>query len=488
MDMNDFSQKPLANRTYAKNEVPPFVISTNSTLLAILSIGNEIIYKGIYAPDFNGKIYIDFRGLYDDYLKTIIPTTGNGEITHTEYIRQFTATFEVAVGEDTPGDNNSVSWYVANAKLRSDMDFSDWSLKNFLTNQPIEKATNYESPEWLTWIDQWGMSTLTARFYPKVGGSKDVTVFTASNIYGLVCYSVNVRYSRIIRMANLLPNQLKGFYDLILYDAKNTEVCRQRYIYEERTGFEKYYCFVNALGGIDTLICAGENVLQPELSHNVGRFGGNYRALDDADNYRRWLQNTGVMPARFRNWIYELLSAKKGAEKYDPAAMDYFKIVIDSSEISMSDNGQLASASFGYILDETENIMIDTERAVDRSLHQSVAEQAGGFEDLSSSVRFVFEDDGNGNFETAEIEIEATKLYVTDPRTVTASSETAVYYYLDGSASPSGSFTPGVDDNPYIINKKEDAAIRFVTQNQAVALLIINYYPKKMYKNDHQQN
>lgn len=224
MDINDFSQKPLANRTYAKNEVPPFVISTNSTLLAILSIGNEIIYKGIYAPDFNGKIYIDFRGLYDDYLKTIIPTTGNGEITHTEYIRQFTATFEVAVGEDTPGDNNSVSWYVANAKLRSDMDFSDWSLKNFLTNQPIEKATNYESPEWLTWIDQWGMSTLTARFYPKVGGSKDVTVFTASNIYGLVCYSVNVRYSRIIRMANLLPNQLKGFYDLILYDAK-TQKC-----------------------------------------------------------------------------------------------------------------------------------------------------------------------------------------------------------------------------------------------------------------------
>ena len=96
---------------------------------------------------------------------------------------------------------------------------------------------------------------------------------------------------------------------------------------------------------------------------------------------------------------------------------------------------------------------------------------------MSSSVSFVFEDDGNGNFETAEIEIEATKLYVTDPRTVTASSETAVYYYLDGSASPSGSFTPGVDDNPYIINKKEYTAIRFVTQNQAVALLIINYYP-----------
>ena len=102
MNISEFSQKPTSGATYAKNEVPPFVITTNRTLLAILSIGNEIVFKGIYAPDFNGQISIDFRGLYDDYLKTIIPTTGIDEITHTEYRRQFTATFEVVVGEDTP--------------------------------------------------------------------------------------------------------------------------------------------------------------------------------------------------------------------------------------------------------------------------------------------------------------------------------------------------------------------------------------------------
>ena len=475
MNINDFSQKPVAGHTYAKNEVPAFVITTQNTLLATLTTGNETVFRGSYAPDFAGKISIDFKGLYDEYLKTQIPSSLGDEITHTSYLRQFTATFHVLIGEDTSGEPATLSWYVANARLKSATSFfHEWSLRNFLTNQPIEKVTNYESPEWLTWLDQLGISTLTARFYPKVGGSRDVTVFTSANSG---CYSVNVRYSRIIRMSSMLPNQMKGYYDLILYDAKNTEVCRQRYIYEERTGREKYYCFVNALGGIDTLICDGENVLQPETTHNIGRFADRFRALDDTDDMRKWTQNTGMMPTRYRNWVYELLTEKREAEKYDPAAMDYYEIVVDQSEIGMSDNGQLASASFGYILDETENIVIDTERAVDRALHQSVADASEEFEDMSSSVSFVFEDDGNGNFETAEIEIEATKLYVTDPRTVTASSETAVYYYLDGSASPSGSFTPGVDDNPYIINKKEYAAIRFVTQNQAVALLIINYYP-----------
>ena len=37
MNINQFSQKPVAGRTYAKNEVPAFVITTQSTLLAVLT-------------------------------------------------------------------------------------------------------------------------------------------------------------------------------------------------------------------------------------------------------------------------------------------------------------------------------------------------------------------------------------------------------------------------------------------------------------------
>jgi len=473
MNISEFSQKPTSGATYAKNEVPAFVITTNRTLLAVLSIGAEVIFKGVYAPDFNGQISIDFRGLYDNYLNTLIPTTGSDEITHTEYRRQFTATFEVIVGEDTPGDNNSISWYVANAKLKSDLSFSVWSETNFLTNQPIEKTTNYEAPEWLTWWDKGTDIDLVARFYKKNGTSLDVTVRAATNA-GV--FSVNVRYSRLIRLANVLPSSLLGYYDLILINAKDEEVVRQRYIYEERSGREKYFLFVNALGGIDTLICKGENVLEPEITHNVGRFGRQYRALDDTDDMRKWTQHIGQVPNRQRNWIYELLTAKQGAEKYDPETMKYLEIVVDSSELSMSDFGQLAGSPFSYILNETENVVADTERP-DRSLHQSVAESAEELNDLSNSQTVIFEDDGQGGFETEELEISATKLYVTDPRTNVAASASPVYYFFDGSASASGSFTPGVDDNPFIITKTASASIRFTTQNDKIESLVINYYP-----------
>lgn len=472
MNINSFSQKPLAGRTYAKNEVPPFAITTQDTVLAVLTTGSETVFQGKYSPDFDGQIMVDFKGLCDSYLQTQIPSSSGDEITHTSYLREFTATFYVLIDGEVSGAPATLSWYVANAKWKSRTLFQTFARMNFLTNQPVEKVTNYESPEWVSWLDFSGSTWIEARFYPKAGGNVSETVFVSSKAG---CYSVNVRYSRLIRMLDVLPRQLKGYYDIILYETgRGTELCRQRYIYEERTGREKYFCFVNALGGIDTLICKGENVLQPDTAHNIGRFADRYRALDDTDDQRKWSQNTGMIPARQRNWIYELLTAKQGAEKYDPEAMDYYGIVVDASDISMGDKGQLATASFSYILDDTDNTVADTERAVGRSLHQSVADEAEAFDDLTKKTTAMFEDDGQGGLTTDEIEIGATKLYVSDTRAYHAVGEPPIYYFLDGSETAEGSFTPGAD--PYIINKSKGETIRFATQNDAIESLLINYY------------
>ncbi len=468
MNINDFSQKPVSGQTYAKNEVPPFVITTQNTLLAILTIGNETVFQGSYAPDFDGNITINFAGLYDDYLETLIPVASSNLITHTTYSRQFTATFYVLVGEDVSGDPATLSWNVANATLKSSTPFITWSQNNFLSNQPIEKLTNYEAPEWLTWLALSGSTVLKACFYPKNGGNREVTVTTqASN----GCFSANVRFSRIVQMANLTPNMLKGYYDLILYNG-NTEICRQRYIYEERSGLEKYYCFVNALGGIDTLICPGDNVLQPETTHNIGRFNNSYRALDDTAEIRQWSQNTGMMPTLYRNWIYELLTAKQGAEKYDPAAQDYYEIVVNSSEIAMGDHGQLASATFGYILNDPVNVMRDTERAVDRSLHQSVADEAEEMEDLTQQVTLAMSPAAGGGtgYETEEVLIQATKLYI--EWLLTGEPTDLVYY----NGKP-GSFDPANDTMPVIITKSANTAIQFTTEDEAISAIIVKYYP-----------
>lgn len=464
MNINDFTQKPVQGRVYAKNEVPAFVITTHNTLLATLKIGNEVIFKGSYAADFNDQITIDFRGLYDHYLKTLIPTTGSNEITHTQYLQQFTAVFDVLIGEDTAGEPATISWKVANAKLKSDLSYDEWSEINFLTNQPMEKTTNYEAPEWLTWRDGGTSCELIARFYRKNGTSLDVTVRAASN-EGV--FSANVRYSRLIHMANVLPSSLLGYYDLILVNAKDEEVACQRYIYEERTGREKYFLFVNALGGIDTLICPGENVLQPDITHNIGRFGRQYLALDDTDDMRKWMQQIGMVPTRQRNWIYELLSTKQGAEKYDPETMKYLEIVVDSSDIVMSDFGQLAGSSFSYILNETENIVADTERP-DRSLHQSVAEQAEELHDDTTKVFVTF-----SHGVTDPVVIPADVLYVLFDWDESQKVET-VYYFVNGSKE--GEFTPGEDESPVQINIKEGVSVHFETEGP-LEYLELRYYP-----------
>ena len=476
-------QSPTDYAYYAKNTVPPFVIESDWRVIVIIKrwqgwdyenfewIDAETFFEGTYVPDFDGRITIDFRDCYSPHVESVLPEAGDMLKSQTGFWTFFNAVVVDGLTGDVVGRSR---WFVCNALLNSMIPFGNWSQQNFLTNQPIEKKTDCESPEWLTYFDltESGNNVLKVRFYKKAGGYEEATVHTGS---APGCYSVNVSYQRVIQLANVLPGTLLGYYDLILFTNGGTEICRQRYVLDERTGLEKYFLFINALGGIDTLICDG--VLQPETAHNIGRFDNRFRALDDTDDQRKWTQNTGMMPNKYRNWVYELLTAKQGAEKYDPAAMDYYEIVVDTSEIAMGDFGQLAEASFGYILNETVNVMLDTERAVDRSLHQSVADEAGELDDLSIEKAAAFEDDGQGGFTTEEIEAPAPKVYVTDPRTFATASELPIYYFLNGSQSASGSFTPGVDDNPFVIHKKDDATIRFATQNENVASLIINYYP-----------
>lgn len=466
------TQAPTEGATYAKNTVPPTILSTQVAITALLYVygDNAPLITASYFPDFSNVVTIDFGEIYKSVLNSELPDNGDEVVLQYTYRIKFRLLLS-----DANSNNTEIDFWVCNALLKSATAFETWAQANFLTNQPLEKTTNYESPEWLTYLDlaEKGNRIVIGRFYPKEGGMVDCIV---KDDEGAGCFSVNVNYSRLIPMVARLPHQLKGYYDIILTDGELNEICRQRYIYEERSGREKYFLFVNALGGIDTLICKGENVLAPDITHNIGRFGRQYRALDDTNDMRKWTQHIGQVPNRQRNWIYELLTAKQGAEKYDPETMKYLEIVVDSSELSMSDFGQLAGSQFSYILNETENVVADTERP-DRSLHQSVADHADELYDETKRVDIAFEDDGQGGFETEELEIPATTVFVTDPRQLTTAGEAPVYYFLNGSATASGSFTPGVDDNPFLITKNASDTIRFATQNDKIGSLDINYYP-----------
>ena len=170
------------------------------------------------------------------------------------------------------------------------------------------------------------------------------------------------------------------------------------------------------------------------------------------------------------------LTAKQGAEKYDPAAQDYYEIVVNSSEIAMGDHGQLSSATFGYILNDPVNVMRDTERAVDRSLHQSVADEAEEMDDLTQQVTLAMSPaaGGGSGYETEEVQIQATKLYV---EWLLNGTPTGDYVYYNFEGKPSGRFMPGTDEMPVIITKNAATPIQFTTEDPAVAAIVIKYYP-----------
>ena len=467
MSLN-LTQYPIGLRFL--NKVTEFAMTADYSVTMSLVLDptgeNEEIFAGRYHPDFNGQVKIDVTDIVKDYVKSTVPTDGN-DFVQADFVKEF----QFKIEEDNGGQRTG-NFTVANIAVNTTETVDSWCASNFLTHQAAQKRTNYESPEWLTWLDLDGDYSLKVRFYKKQGGNEEATVTTDS---AEGCYTVNVGYSRLIRLANMPPSQLKGYYDLILCDGSDKEIAYQRYLYHERSGQEHYYLFVNPQGGIDTIIADGANVLNPDMTLNYGNFGMQFVPIDDAENIRMWNQALSI-EWRERNWLHGLMSKRGEAAAYFAESEAYEKIVIVGASIFMSDKGQLSQFSFDYILAEATEIELASEER-SRGLTQSAADAAEELEDLTAEIEAVFEDDGQGGFTTEEMEVPASKVYVTDPRTFTTARETAIYYYLDGEPSASGSFTPGVDDNPFVINKKEDATIRFDTQNENVASLIINYYP-----------
>ena len=465
MNSSDITQKPTADATYALNTVPEIQISTTETITASIKIGNgSNFFVGTYIPDFSNKVYIDFADLYQSKLSTAIPIADNyTEGYNPDFRKKFTVTLQ-----GTTGSAVTVSYYVCNAKIKSSSTFEAWSSNHFLTNQAIEKFTNYEAKEFLSYLDYGGNTKLKVRFYESDGDPLDVTVFN-NDTAG--CLIVDVSYSRLIALANQLPGDLKGYYDLQLYNNKNELIATQRYVYREATGKEKYFLFVNALGGVDTMICTGNNTLEPETMHNVGRFGNQFVAIDDTDDMRTWEQKTGWFEHKQRNWVYELLLAKKEAVKYDPDNASFQYIVVTSSDISVSDEKRLADASFKYILTEDSAAVGDNETPSNNVIHNSTVVKEEEMADTTVS-----EEEPLVSGETEEITVEATKLFVYYETTSDSVSSEPVYYYINGSSTAAGSFVPNSSGEPVVIEIEEGQTISFGTQNTTISKIIVRYY------------
>lgn len=452
---------------YARNTVPVVTVTTSESEMIrarlYLHGENSPLYTASYTPDFDGKAYIDLRGVYDDYLATVMPT---GNVTaQADGVKQF----DLVVDGSSSGALATYTFYVANSLLSSPESFGEFAAGHFLTNQPTEKITDLDSPEYLTWYDHQGDWYVSVRFYLKAGGYEDHVLHT-DTAEGI--FTMDVSYSELIKVSSVLPADLLGYYDVIAFNSKDTELARQRYIYFERTGREKCFLFVNALGGIDTMVCQGANTLQPETTHHIGRFSDTFRALDDTDDVRRWNQTTGPMPWSWRDWIHEILTAKQGAALHIPSNGSRLAIVVTSSDISMADSGQLGSASFTYMLSSTANIVSQNEH--DTTLHASVASEAEEMDDVTEKETMDWEE-GETGFYTEIADVPSDKLYISfDP------TETAVIYVLiNGTLATE--IQCGTARIPVVIETQPGDTVTFETQDTPVGSLTVNYYIDEEY-------
>lgn len=358
MNINDFQTKPDNYGCYALNQVPRFNLEAQEACTVTIKDGNYPVFTGSYLPSPDSDfIIVDFKDIYKERLNSSFPTSD--VYNQSGHTKLFQALWSQG------NDSVNIQFQVSNARLKSADRLSLWAQTHFLTNQPKEKHITMDSPEWLTYYDVNGSLSLYAKVYPV--GSLGVEYRITRNNQGVITANVSCQK---IKSLITTQQQLQGYYDIILKTSGGTVKATQRYIVNRATGREHYFLFVNALGGIDTLICRGDNTLQPETTFNTGRLGEKRIQLDDTEDFRKWQQSMRL-PWKQRNWIHELLTRKAKAAKYDTETQTLDEILVTGIDFNIGDRETLYSASFTYMMADNDETASDIKRETDDMLRLS---------------------------------------------------------------------------------------------------------------------
>lgn len=327
MNISDFTTYPDNTGSYALNQVPRFSLEAQEKCVAQIKLGaSTLLFTGSYLPNPSSDMIIaDFKDVFRERVSTSFPT---GDV--------------------------SIQFLVSNARLKSDERLHVWARSHFLTNQPTEKQTTNECPEWLTYMAGSSI-TVKARVYPVGGSYNDYSLSSG----GSGVKTLDVSCSRIKRAVGQQA-RLNGYYDIMLVN-NGVVTATQRYIVRRLTGTEHYFIFVNALGGIDTLICRGANILKPEVTFNTGRLATKRVPLDDTEALRTWQQNMRLQ-WRERNWIHELLTERQQAYIHNPDTGESEEIIVTGMELNVGDREKMASASFNYMLADADDTPSDSSK------------------------------------------------------------------------------------------------------------------------------
>lgn len=324
-----------------RNRIGEIEVSADAEVVMTFSVDNgqtfTQLYRGSYIPNARGKVRFDVTDIVKSALSTSLPTVDN--YTQQQWAKMFRCTL-------TDGSTTrSIEFTVANAEVNTTDDASEWLASHFLTNQPQQYVTD-DTPLFISLYEEAGTASLKGRFYTTTGRIIDITIVQTLTSG---CHTCNINYKRLLNIIGTLTDQLSPEFDIILQRGR-AEAATRRYIHTAATGREKYFMFVNKLGGIDTLTCTGENVLQPETEYETGTTANRKIQIQNSDKKTKWMQNSGWMPYRWRNWIHEIMTEQSGAWHFQNNT--FTEIIMVNCNIAISDNSHLQTMSFEYTTTE----------------------------------------------------------------------------------------------------------------------------------------
>ena len=318
-----------------------FIISSSSEIVFSLTTSGSTIISETYYPDANNRIEIDVQDVVSRYLSVSLP--GVNVLHQTDAVKLFSAYVDsspVATFRVVPAGVRKLS-ATPSAFLNA----------NWLTWQPQIKQVTWNAPEYLSYYFL-AYGNVKAKFYKKDGTTKIVTVATIRTSGAL--YTFNTMLSYLFSLSGEDTDDLYGMVD-VWVESESGDVWSytQRYIHAETMGDEHYYLCVNSLGGVDTFTFHGSCTLAPEIEHETAESGSTKLNITP-DPEQKWEQNTGYVGMRVTKWLFELLAAGKQWAVMDGNAEG---IVIDTSNLQMSDRQNLHSCTFSFTLCEEGRLM-----------------------------------------------------------------------------------------------------------------------------------
>lgn len=291
---------PVANGIYLSGNIADFSFSAAEETLVRLEVYSSGTYIEIFSESItpiDGLITVSLKKLINRQLEVSIP---NGDDTKIQ-----TGSFRVfryTIAENTP-----IAFFIAKGGIDhpatgvSDDAFME---SNFLSWQPQIKNIRSSQPEYLSYLFRDGNKLVVKAYYEET--SSLVTLYTHTGDNQVV--SVNVSYSRI---ASLYAKEVK-YYDVYVLnslDAKKTYT--QRYLPIPRGDKEQTYLFENTLGGVDTLVCAGELSFKPSGSAEIAVVDEQDQEINFSGKIH-FIQNTGyIQNEGYAKWIVDFFLSKQ---------------------------------------------------------------------------------------------------------------------------------------------------------------------------------